>query len=282
MTTNLKPDRNSLYRESNIGILALIQNPYIRHKGDTILQQTLVSWVLSFLGSHTDSPLKRREILEIISILTLDNIFTATKAGRYISLTATDRYEELVALYHTGTIRIPQEEQKSPDRGEEGGEETEISVTIPHERHLYYEYLLQQINGYQGSYQDVVSYCPVLFALLSRIFRSQTTPFQMKVLASLAMSYLVLDEDNIPDWRECGYLDDIFVMLSVLQIMYSSGEEDLIRKNWLSDSDIIDLIGRLVPEVNRILEGRTDIIAAIAGLDQYQKSSRRKPENTIR
>ncbi len=271
MTINIKSDRNSLYRESNIGILALIQNPYIRHEGDTILQQTLVSWVLSYLGSHTDSPLKRREILEIISILTLDNIFTTTKAGRYISLTATNRYEELVALYQTKTTLIPQEEQKSPDPGENEGEEIEISGTIPYERHLYYESLLQQINRYQGSYRDFISYCPVLFALLSRIFRSHTTPFRMKVLASLAMSYLVLDEDNIPDWRECGYLDDIFVMLSVLQIMYTSGGEDLIRKNWLSDSDIIDCISRLGPEVNRILDERTGIIAAIAGLDQFQK-----------
>lgn len=267
-----KEQSSSTYKRC---IQALIKNPYLTHSGDKVLQQTLISWIIGFLEKRAEIRIGRREIMEIITMLTCDGIFTAEKSGSYVSLTATDRYEKMVASYsgepflkteYTGAGTTEYVRILSPGITREGME------SDYDERHLYYEYLLQHVDAYQGSYRDLVLYCPVLFTLISRIFRSETTPFRYKLLSSLAMSYQVLDQDVIPDWRECGYIDDLYVTLYILHMMIEEGAKHLIQDNWPSESDIINVIHELYPKITTIIGKRDEIILTMVGLNNINRN----------
>jgi len=266
-----KEQSGSTYKRS---IQALIKNPYLTHSGDKVLQQTLISWVIGYLEKRSEIRIGRREIMEIITMLICDGIFTAEKSGSYISLTASDRYEKMVSSYSVESnfkeeiqdAPIPDDVHiRSPGMRQEGME-SDYS-----ERHLYYEYLLQHIDSYQGSYRDLVLFCPVLFTLISRIFRSETTPFRYKVLSGLAMSYQVLDQDVIPDWRECGYLDDLYVTLHILHMMIEEGAMHLIQDNWPPESDIITMVDELYPKISAIIGKRDELILTMAGLKNINR-----------
>lgn len=79
--------------------------------------------------------------------------------------------------------------------------------------------------------------CPIFFKLLCDILNDKFTDWHTKMMISSAIAYFVLEKDVIPDQEEDGYIDDLFIVSSVLKEIKESSPE-LIDENWLYEEDI--------------------------------------------
>ncbi|RJQ15766.1 DUF1232 domain-containing protein [Candidatus Woesearchaeota archaeon] len=134
----------------------------------------------------------------------------------------------------------------------------------------FQEALKNTISSYDGSYKDVVQYCPALFDLLCKILNDKTADWNTKLMIDAALAYFVLPEDIIPDYEDVGYVDDLFIVCHVLKEIKEKNSSDLIKSNWDGKEDIIELVEDLYNKSSRIVANHTLDILRKVGLHKYQ------------
>ena len=102
---------------------------------------------------------------------------------------------------------------------------------------------------------------PDLVALLGRLLREPAIDVGLKAQLMLAMAYVLSPIDLIPDlFLPLGLVDDVtvlaFALTRVIRIMGQAGE-DLLRKHWEGEGDVLVHIQRLLHDAERVLSPRT-------------------------
>ena len=81
------------------------------------------------------------------------------------------------------------------------------------------EYLIKNIEGYDGKYAEYILMIPVLYDALCSILKSTTLPQSLRADIYLTFGYLYYPEDLYPEEElgPLGFLDDLMLILVVLR-----------------------------------------------------------------
>ena len=81
------------------------------------------------------------------------------------------------------------------------------------------EYLIKNIDGYDGKYAQYILMIPVLYDALCSILKSTTLPQSLRADIYLTFGYLYYPEDLYPEEElgPLGLLDDLMLILVVLR-----------------------------------------------------------------
>jgi uncharacterized membrane protein YkvA (DUF1232 family) len=111
--------------------------------------------------------------------------------------------------------------------------------------------------------------CPIFFKLLCDILNDKFTDWHTKMMISSAIAYFVLEEDVIPDHKENGYIDDLFIVSFVLKEIKDNSPE-LIDENWLYEEDIFAAIDDVYLQTSEILGDLTYDVLRKVGLHKFR------------
>ncbi|MHA1482246.1 MAG: YkvA family protein [Candidatus Heimdallarchaeaceae archaeon] len=136
----------------------------------------------------------------------------------------------------------------------------------------YHYHLKHAVDNYQDD-EDILKYLPDFYQLLCNIGCNNKSQWYTKMLVNAALSYLVLEEDIIPDKEgKDGYLDDLYICAYVLKEIRDKVSKNIILDN-IGDLDFEDDIFQLIYDVvNRasdILEDKTEKILDIVGFSKF-------------
>ena len=144
--------------------------------------------------------------------------------------------------------------------------------------HGFLENLKETTDSYTGEHRDLIKYLPSLFNLLCNILYDSKSGWSTKLMVSSALGYFVLPEDIIPDSdEELGYIDDLYLVVSVLGEISLSSDKDLIEEHWknknnaldINENNILDIIENIHQKTQDILGNLCEDILSIVGLRKY-------------
>jgi len=133
----------------------------------------------------------------------------------------------------------------------------------------YYDVLIQNVKNYEGPNKKLQMNCPIFFKLLCDILKDKFTDWHTKMMISSAITYFVLEDDVIPDNRENGYIDDLFIVSFVLREIKDKSPE-LIDENWLYEEDIFATIEDVYLQTSEILGDLTNEVLRKVGLHKFR------------
>ena len=102
------------------------------------------------------------------------------------------------------------------------------------ENKSFYNWYIDNFNATVNTEDQLVQNLPQFLDLLCNLLTDESTDFNIKVLCSLALSYLVIEDDYYPDSKENGYLDDMFVITYALK-QIKDKKPALLEENWHFD-----------------------------------------------
>jgi uncharacterized membrane protein YkvA (DUF1232 family) len=136
----------------------------------------------------------------------------------------------------------------------------------------YYNYLKLAVDSYQDD-EDILKYLPGFYQLLCNIGCNNKSQWYTKMLVNAALSYLVLEEDIIPDkGGKDGYLDDLYICAYVLKEIRDKVSKNIILDNIEDldfEDDIFQLIYDVVNRASDILGDKTEQILDLVGFSKF-------------
>ena len=93
---------------------------------------------------------------------------------------------------------------------------------------------------------ELVRLVPSCMALLRDLMRDPAVPRRAKIAPALALVYLVMPIDLIPDFIPVlGHLDDALVVAWAIRHVMASAGRDRVSANWKGDPDALERVLRL-------------------------------------
>ncbi len=129
--------------------------------------------------------------------------------------------------------------------------------------------LSAKIAQYEGPYKDIVAFAVPFYKLLCELLNDVLVNWHTKIMISSALGYLVLAEDVIPDHKEHGLIDDVFIMAHVLRELKEHFSER-IEENWGQDEDICATVDRIHDACNDLVQSQAWEILQRVGLQKFQ------------
>ncbi|ACL16704.1 YkvA family protein [Methanosphaerula palustris] len=253
----------------------ILSNPFLKKTGDEISARALMKWI----NHHWRcDPLEKKDeskILETIKNLHYDGAISYKTIDNRVLLIAEDPFFKLQInrkKLKSGEIQILQIVNNCNTPNEESPitEEKPSFVDEYQNKHSfeYYDVLIQNLKKYEGSNKKILMNCPIFFKLLCDILNDKFTDWHTKMMISSAIAYFVLEKDVIPDQEEDGYIDDLFIVSSVLKEIKESSPE-LIDENWLYEEDIFATIDDVYLQTSEILGDLTYDVLRKVGLHKF-------------
>lgn len=139
-------------------------------------------------------------------------------------------------------------------------------------RKSYYHNLKATVDDF-NDYDDVLKYLPDFYLLICNIVRGKRSSWYTKMLANAALSYLVIEDDLIPDKKGAkGYIDDLFLCAYVLREIRDKVSKHVILEN-LGELEYGDEIFQIIYDVvnmtSQYLEDDTEKILKFVGLNKF-------------
>lgn len=252
----------------------ILSNPFLKKSGDTVGARALMKWTNQHW--HCD-PLEKKDesrILDAIKTLHHDGAFSYKTIDNRVLLIANDLFFALhvskkpkpdkIETPHTADHRIITF-NNSPVFEEKPSFVDEYQNKHSFE---YYDVLIQNVKNYEGPHKKLQMNCPIFFKLLCDILNDRFTDWYTKMMISSAIAYFVLEKDVIPDQIEDGYIDDLFIVSSVLKEIKEHCPE-LIDENWLYEEDIFAAIDDVYLQTSEILGDLTYDVLRKVGLHKF-------------
>jgi uncharacterized membrane protein YkvA (DUF1232 family) len=254
----------------------ILSNPFLKNIEDEIGARVLMKWTNQHW--HCD-PLEKKDeskILEAIKKMHHDGAFSHKTLENRVLLIANRYFFELKEnkkRSKPGRIRTHPTINHSIITIEEATlvEEKISFVNEYHNKHNfeYYDILIQNVKNYEGPNKKIQMNCPIFFKLLCDILNDKFTDWHTKMMISSAIAYLVLEEDVIPDHKENGYIDDLFIVSFVLKEIKENSPE-LIDENWLYEEDIFTTIDDVYIQTSEILGDLSYDVLRKVGLHKFR------------
>lgn len=144
---------------------------------------------------------------------------------------------------------------------------------IPKKNKNYYSFLQQSVGDNQD-FEGILKYLPDFYFLICNIGCNKKSNWNTKMLVNAALSYLVLEDDLIPDkLGRKGHLDDLFICAYVLKEIRDKVSKNIILEN-MGDLEYGDEIFQIIYDVvNRsssFLGEKTEQILEYVGLKDFK------------
>lgn len=134
---------------------------------------------------------------------------------------------------------------------------------------VYSEMLEEVFANYAGDNRHMLQKTPLFFTALQDIY-SEDIPWVLKHTINSCFSYFAIPDDVIPDHKEDGYLDDLFICAFVLDII-SKHEPKMVIKHLKNENPFADIESTL-SEAKALLGSRHIEILRMVGLLKFQES----------
>ena len=110
-----------------------------------------------------------------------------------------------------------------------------------------------------------------VYKLIYKLLIFPESDWKTKIYASTAMAYLINPYDVIPEAEKGseGYIDDLYLVVSILGEISLSLDRDLIEENWKEDENILSIIERVHQKTQDILGDVCEDILGMVGLRKY-------------
>jgi uncharacterized membrane protein YkvA (DUF1232 family) len=102
-----------------------------------------------------------------------------------------------------------------------------------------------------GRRREAIAYARVVpdaIGLFGRLARDPDVPRAAKLLVLVAIAYLALPFDLVPDFIPVvGALDDVLVVVLVLRVVLAAAGPELVRRHWRGPPETLRLVLRANP-----------------------------------
>ena len=111
--------------------------------------------------------------------------------------------------------------------------------------------------GESGRLSSLLLLIPDLAVLVARLSRDSRVPLGGKVIAALALGYVVSPIDLIPEFfGPIGFLDDALILAAALSRLVNYVHPDVLRAHWSGQGDVLDGIQRITEWSETLLVDR--------------------------
>jgi len=130
----------------------------------------------------------------------------------------------------------------------------------------FYQSLRERMRGWLGGkegkkhrYAEYLMFAPDLFHLLCKLVVDRDVPLEDKARLAAAIVYFVSPLDIVPEilLGPVAWLDDIALAAYVLNRLLNHVEPRVLLRHWAGDTDLLDLIRRILGIINRAIGERT-------------------------
>lgn len=151
-----------------------------------------------------------------------------------------------------------------------------LSSKDPYGDRSYYQQLKESVEAYpEYHYDGFLRYLPDFYQLLCNIGSNPQSNWYAKMLVNCALSYLVLEEDLIPDKEGAeGYLDDLYICAYVLKEIRDKVSKNIIIDNAIGleySDDIFGVIYDVVNVTSSHLGDKAEMILDFVGLNRFSQ-----------
>ncbi|HHY00964.1 MAG TPA: DUF1232 domain-containing protein [Methanothermobacter sp.] len=132
----------------------------------------------------------------------------------------------------------------------------------------FYDVLRENLEDYDGDYEDFVNHGPDLFKLLTDVLNENEVTADIRLKISAAIAYYVAPFDIIPEtiYGPDGYIDDIFVCLYVLKEIEDEMGFEFLEELWESDTDLRLTLDECYAKSKDVIDDKKDAILKYVGL----------------
>jgi len=136
----------------------------------------------------------------------------------------------------------------------------------------YYDYLQESV-GDCDDFEGILKLLPSFYQVLCNIDSDKKSNWYTRMLVNVALSYLILENDLIPEKeKKKGYLDDIFICAYVLKEIRDKISKEIILDNLdpnESKENFLDLIYDVLTKSSSYLDNKTNRILEFVGLNKF-------------
>ena len=136
----------------------------------------------------------------------------------------------------------------------------------------YLAFLKEQVEGYEGEYQEIIVQVPNYFSLLTGLLDDSRFLPALRPLVNCALAYFISPFDFGDDEAigAEGYVDDVFVCaLAVRKIKERIDDQQVLLDHWEGEEDVFALSENIIESLNEELgEDSVDLIRQYTGLDE--------------
>ena len=134
----------------------------------------------------------------------------------------------------------------------------------------FYDVLRENLNDYDGEYEDFINYGPDLFKLLTEVLNEKEVTAEIRLKISAAIAYYVVPFDIIPEtiYGPDGYIDDIFVCIYVLKEIEEKMGYEFLEELWEGEKELKDVIDESYEKSKDVVEDKIDHILNYVGLKE--------------
>ncbi|QUH22373.1 DUF1232 domain-containing protein [Methanobacterium alkalithermotolerans] len=132
----------------------------------------------------------------------------------------------------------------------------------------FYDVIRENLEDYDGNYEEFINYGPDLFKLLTEVLNQNEVDAATRLKISAALAYYVAPFDVIPEtiYGPDGYIDDIFVCLYVLKDIENKMGFEFLEELWESEKDLQEVIDECYEKSKDAVEDKIDHILRYVGL----------------
>ncbi|MGC9517490.1 MAG: YkvA family protein [Methanomicrobiales archaeon] len=132
----------------------------------------------------------------------------------------------------------------------------------------FYDVLRENLEDYEGCYEDFIDYGPDLFKLLTDVLNEKEVSADIRLKISAAIAYYVAPFDIIPEtiYGPNGYIDDIYVCIYVLKEIEEVMGYQFLEDLWECESDLKEVVDVCYEKCKNVVEDKIDYILKYVGL----------------
>lgn len=110
-------------------------------------------------------------------------------------------------------------------------------------------------NGKEHKWAEYLLFAPDLFYALVKLMADPDVPTAKKVQLGAAIAYFVSPIDLVPEGvvGPVGYIDDIVLAAYVLNNIINDVSEDVVKRNWPGEDDVLEVIRKILDVASNIL-----------------------------
>ncbi|MBN4065793.1 DUF1232 domain-containing protein [Candidatus Amoebophilus asiaticus] len=135
----------------------------------------------------------------------------------------------------------------------------------------YYDFLKEELNNFQGDFDKFILNIPDFFQLLCDLLEEENINREDRQKINSALAYFVTPNDILPEeiFGPIGYVDDVFVCVTVLNEMREKYGLPKLEKLWGGDEDLNSVLKASYKRSYEILTEKelVDPILKFAGLE---------------
>ena len=114
---------------------------------------------------------------------------------------------------------------------------------------------LESRQGSKHKWSSYLLLAPDLFYLLWKLSTDENVPAGEKMKLVAVLAYFISPFDLIPEaiLGPAAYVDDIVLAAYVLNSLLTHVDEDLVRKYWLGDEDVLGVIKKILRMADKMV-----------------------------